>query len=268
MDFDGVRIIKSPRHNVAPWNQTTRKVAGNFQGGFSVDGEPLGFYHFSGFDSGAHRVMAAKNAYGNRAIDELVTWYADANLRANGHDPKHLPWGYSTFSNGKRITKAHRVIYRMRQDLQDAYPDPFDTVPGKPSYYEWFRSRAYLEYTGLQPGLENSFNMLPSDIPARNESFAAPSSFESGGDATDDQDAVSLPGRSATPPESGSHANDREAALLPVREELTFLHQRLTYLTQRLADVEARIRRYQEIPPFRWARSIRRFLLRIPSPRP
>src|SRR6185312_7550583 len=46
--FEGVAIIKSSRHNVATWNLTTRRLTGNFDAGFTVDGEPLGFYHFTG----------------------------------------------------------------------------------------------------------------------------------------------------------------------------------------------------------------------------
>ncbi|HET9651959.1 MAG TPA: glycosyl transferase, partial [Usitatibacter sp.] len=73
--FEGVAIVKSSRHDVATWNLTTRRMVGTAATGFLVDGEPLGFYHFTGFDSGAHRVMAMKNATGNRAVQELIEWY-------------------------------------------------------------------------------------------------------------------------------------------------------------------------------------------------
>src|SRR5689334_10251779 len=73
--FDGVWIMKSSRHNVATWNLTTRRFTGSLAEGYRVDGEPLGFYHFTGFDSGAHRMMAMKNATGNRAVQELIAWY-------------------------------------------------------------------------------------------------------------------------------------------------------------------------------------------------
>ena len=39
---------------------------GRFRERIRVDGEPLGFYHFTGFDSGAHRIMAIKNASESR----------------------------------------------------------------------------------------------------------------------------------------------------------------------------------------------------------
>src|SRR5262249_55952407 len=73
--FEGVKILKKSRFNVAPWNITTRHVSGSFSEGFRVDGEPLGFYHFTGFDSGAHRVMATKYGGDNRAVMSLVGWY-------------------------------------------------------------------------------------------------------------------------------------------------------------------------------------------------
>jgi hypothetical protein len=58
--FDGVAIIRSSRHNVATWNLTTRRMTGSMADGYRVDGEPLGFYHFTGFDSGAHGIMAGR----------------------------------------------------------------------------------------------------------------------------------------------------------------------------------------------------------------
>ncbi|MFM2005310.1 MAG: hypothetical protein RLZZ09_965, partial [Pseudomonadota bacterium] len=49
--FEDVRILRTPRLNVAPWNLTTRQVEGRLTQGITVNREPLGFYHFTGFDS-------------------------------------------------------------------------------------------------------------------------------------------------------------------------------------------------------------------------
>jgi hypothetical protein len=39
---------------------------------------------------------------------------------------------YNRFSNGERITTAHPHLYRRREDLIRAFPDPFDaTDPGR-----------------------------------------------------------------------------------------------------------------------------------------
>ena len=48
--FPGTCILRSSRLNVASWNLSTRRLSGTVPGGILVDGEPLGFYHFTGFD--------------------------------------------------------------------------------------------------------------------------------------------------------------------------------------------------------------------------
>ena len=143
--FDGVAILKNPRYNVATWNLTTRAFAGDAQHGFTVDGQPLGFYHFTGFDSGAHQVMASKNAPGNASVQALVDWYREAT-RFDAEDPaSKVRWKYGSYSDGTPIPLEHRRIYRDRKDLQAAYPDPFDAA-ATPALATWMRQQAPIEY--------------------------------------------------------------------------------------------------------------------------
>ena len=153
--FDGVGILKSSRFNVATWNITTRDMTGSFPDGFRVDGAPLGFYHFTGFDSGAHKTMAMKNGGDNRAVKSLVQWYEKQQQRRT-EDTTSLPWAFSTFTNGEPVTLAHRLVFRSRRDLQKSYPHPFETdqrsnvsTGGAQSFYEWFSWRAVIEYPQL-----------------------------------------------------------------------------------------------------------------------
>jgi hypothetical protein len=144
--FEGVEIIKSPRHNVATWNLTTRALTGDFAGGFRVDGEPLGFYHFTGFDSGAHRIMAVKNASGNAAVQELIAWYSREIAPRKGDPVESTPWAFAAFTDGTPIEKHHRWVYRDRKDLQAAYPDPFDSEVKPLSFLGWCNSEGVLRY--------------------------------------------------------------------------------------------------------------------------
>lgn len=144
--FDGVDILKSSRFNVAPWNLTTRKVTGNVKSGFKVDGKPLGFYHFTGFDSGNHAIMAEKNGRSNRAVRKLIRLYAEwTSVGRNGAE-SNLPWAFSCFENGQRISPEHRRIYRERIDLQGAFPNPFAVHSNGDSYFDWFREQAPREF--------------------------------------------------------------------------------------------------------------------------
>ena len=143
--FEGVAIMRSGRHNVATWNLTTREFSRDSAGNFLVDGEPLGFYHFTGFDSGAHRVMAAKNAPGNRAVQEIVDWY-DHQTKHLAEDPlANEPWAFATYSDGTPITRSQRLMYRDRLDLQRAFPEPFDAN----GYLVWWNSQCRLENPDL-----------------------------------------------------------------------------------------------------------------------
>jgi hypothetical protein len=143
--FDRVHIMRTARLNVATWNLRTRSFSGSKVAGYFVDGQPLGFYHFTGFDSGAHRVMVDRNAAGNTAVVELVDWYMEAT-RELGADPlAKVPWAYGVFSDGTKISNDQRVVYRERRDLQKIYPDPFDAS----GYAAWWARSAKLDHPDL-----------------------------------------------------------------------------------------------------------------------
>lgn len=140
--FSGVTIMRSSRHNVATWNLTTRKLSSSASGQYLVDGVPLGFYHFTGFDSGAHRIMAAKNAGNNPAVHRLVNWYAKQTENLAQDPLAKESWAYGTYSDGTMITKAQRLVYRERTDLQAVFSDPFDAK----TYLAWWNTQGKAEF--------------------------------------------------------------------------------------------------------------------------
>jgi hypothetical protein len=143
--FEGVGIIKSSRHNLATWNVTTRVVEGSVAEGIRVDGEPLGFYHFTGFDSGDHQIMANKNAPGNRAIADLIGWYQRALEADRDHRAEHTAWAFGRYADGSAIPLCHRYIYRERKDLQQVFADPFEAADSE-SYLRWLQHQGPMEY--------------------------------------------------------------------------------------------------------------------------
>lgn len=147
--FSGVAILRSSRHNVATWNLTTRQMTLSSTGDYLVDGEPLGFYHFTGFDSGAHRLMAAKHAGHNTAVSNLIDWYAEQVDRISNDPLAKIPWAYNIHSDGTIILKEQRVVYRERADLQQRFPDPFDAA----TYLDWWNKQGPEEFPGLFDGI-------------------------------------------------------------------------------------------------------------------
>jgi hypothetical protein len=147
--FDGVAIVKSARHNVATWNLTTRRVDGDFERGFTVDGEPLGFYHFTGFDSGAHRIMAVKNAAESPAVAQLIAWYTRETSLVTDDPLNDWPWAFGRFDDGAPIEPHHRWLYRDSPDLQAAFPDPYATGGEAMTFRRWCETEGRLRYPEL-----------------------------------------------------------------------------------------------------------------------
>jgi hypothetical protein len=147
--FQDVAIVRSPRHNVATWNLTTRRMTGDSASGYLVDGEPLGFYHFTGFDSGAHKVMAGKNASGNESVRELIAWYLRETAAARDDPVTGTPWAFGRFSDGTPVEPRHRWVYRERPDLQYAFPDPYDNASEGLSFHGWCETEGRLRFPAL-----------------------------------------------------------------------------------------------------------------------
>ena len=143
--FPDVAIIRNGRYNLATWNITTRRLEKSTDGTYLVDGEPLGFYHFTGFDSGAHRIMAAKNSGNNPFIAELIQWYSNRVRDLEDDKFAKRPWAFGCFSDGTPIKSDQRLIYRLRRDLQKSYPNPFIAS----GYKTWWDQRARKEFPNL-----------------------------------------------------------------------------------------------------------------------
>lgn len=141
--FERVRILRSPRLNVAPWNLSARRLAGSLAEGFTVNGAPLGFYHFSQVDSTANDLATASQT----VAVELVRWYRRETAPLPNERLTLAAWGLSMFDNGEPILTEHRLVYRSREDLQRAFPDPFKSDPN--SYLSWWQRRARLEFPAL-----------------------------------------------------------------------------------------------------------------------
>jgi len=135
--FDGVRVLRSPGFNVATWNISNRLATGSLDGGVLINGEPLGFYHFSGFDSGDQITMLERYGAKSPVLYELRQWYIDS-CEENGQSALgNLPSRYATFSNGDAISEGYRLLYRSRVDLQMAFPNPY-LVSGPDCYKAWY----------------------------------------------------------------------------------------------------------------------------------
>ena len=146
--FEQLYILRDPGYDVATWNLSHRDLSMNPDGTLLIDGIPLRFYHFSGYDSGAGTFMVdyfvSKGR--NKIVKEIWDWYA-AQLKTSGQGEfGKLEWSYDHFDNGEKITQDMRSIYGTRTDLQDHFPNPFDTHREDGGYYFWWINQYPNEY--------------------------------------------------------------------------------------------------------------------------
>lgn len=122
--FPEVFILRSPRFNVAPWNISHRLIVER-AGRLWVNDEPLGFYHFTGFDSGAHSVMALRYAGQSPSVKTMIENYQKFLKEASSNVLCKKAWAFVAFENGEKISIPIRRLYKARKDLQDAFHNPF-----------------------------------------------------------------------------------------------------------------------------------------------
>jgi len=135
--FDDIKILRDPQYNVATWNMTHRRATGRVPDAVRINGQPLGFYHFSGFDSGGQRIMLERYGSHSPVYTELRDWYI-ARCREFGQDTLgKISCIHAFYANGERVPDAHRLVYRNRPDLQAKFPNPYETASESRSFLHW-----------------------------------------------------------------------------------------------------------------------------------
>ncbi len=136
---DSVALHRAPDMNLAYWNLEGRALARG-KAGWTVDGEPLTFFHFSGFDPTRPKTLSKHQ---NRVsvtqaspLAELLAEFAGAMLR-NGHlATSVIPYAHNHFASGRPVTslmrrralRAARAGEPFASGLSDATEAWFDAV--------------------------------------------------------------------------------------------------------------------------------------------
>ncbi|MCG8458085.1 MAG: hypothetical protein MI919_17550, partial [Holophagales bacterium] len=148
--FEDVHVLADPGYNVAYWNLHGRRVvaengadAGSGdrggEGGFTCNGRPLVFFHFSGITpENLHPVSKHQDRFtlgdiGDAA--ELYRIYADLVLDAGFRQCRPWPYAYASFTNGVAIPDAARSLYlELDAEARASFGDPFD-AGRKPNFF-------------------------------------------------------------------------------------------------------------------------------------
>ncbi|MFN3512992.1 MAG: hypothetical protein ACK41C_08110 [Phenylobacterium sp.] len=136
--FDRVKVIRDPGYNVASWNLSRRKISIGKDGAVRVNGDyPLRFWHFTKLGPTGD-TMTRRYARDNYPVYEIWNWYKRQVAAVTDPAIPERYWAYGAYDDGTPIEKAHRVLYRERGDLQEAFPDPFGA-----GFRAWLANEGY-----------------------------------------------------------------------------------------------------------------------------
>ena len=124
----GFHLLRDPGYNLAYWNLPARRLEADGDR-FTVDGKPLRFFHFSGFDPLSPSELSRHQ---NRiAIDELPALskicrtYANAVRHAGYEEARTWPYSWSTLPGGFELDTCSRRLYRRASKEARLSESPF-----------------------------------------------------------------------------------------------------------------------------------------------
>lgn len=112
--FSGVSLLRNIGANLGHWKLRGHRITRGPEG-FTVDGAPIQFVHFSGWDPAMPEQVSSYNAHLNSSTcpgwDEVGADYAK-RLYKFGYDAvRKLPYAFDTFDDGVPVRRYHRRAY-------------------------------------------------------------------------------------------------------------------------------------------------------------
>jgi glycosyltransferase involved in cell wall biosynthesis len=155
MDFapaflPNAEILRDPGYNAAYWNLAHRSYEKSGDG-WQVNGVPLRFFHFSGYDFRRPELISKfqnRFTFAERPdVLPLFELYGE-RIRAEGQEEvQDYPYQYGRFDNEVPVPEVARRTLRQVDPEGKRWPDPFATGGGD-SFFDWLRQPA-----GDSPGI-------------------------------------------------------------------------------------------------------------------
>jgi len=144
-------IVREPQYNVAYWNLHSRQLDHDGER-YLVDGKPLAFFHFSGFDPDDRAALSRHQTRiqlsQHPAVERICGEYADA-ARAEGYPTaRDWPYTYAALADGTPYDKLVQSLYLAAQEQGHLTESPF-TSAGTEAFLHWLGEQA----DGAPPGI-------------------------------------------------------------------------------------------------------------------
>ena len=124
--FERVHVERHPGWNVAYWNLKHRQVTHDADG-YRVNGQPLFFFHFSGYDPRSGSISKHQDRYAladcTPATQELFALYDRQLAQAGRERFAALPYAFAKLADGTALPDCARRVVRNHLDWQRSLPD-------------------------------------------------------------------------------------------------------------------------------------------------
>jgi glycosyltransferase involved in cell wall biosynthesis len=126
--FSGVAVLRDPGYNVAYWNLKQRRIRLTADG-YTAAGQPLRFFHFSGFDPlrpeflSKHQNRLRLDDLGDAS--GLVLAYRDELFELGFDESRQWRYTWGFFRNGIPIADLGRAVLNAAPSMEQRIPDPF-----------------------------------------------------------------------------------------------------------------------------------------------
>ena len=175
--------LRNPGYNVAYWNLPARSLS-EAESGYLVDGEPLRFFHFSGFDPGhpgrlsqhQDRIIVREDP----VLEKLCAQYAGALNEADVVEAAKYPYGYQLLPSGMKLTGLHRSLYREGRDRGELTAD-LHTSAGEAEFIGWMNERAEPEQGTRSPQYTRYLECLWEERPDLRRAYPDPGGADAKG---------------------------------------------------------------------------------------
>jgi len=141
--FEGVKVIRDPSWNVAYWNLHARPITCE-RDRYVVDGAPLLFFHFSGFDPEQPTTVSKhEDRFRSRELGEdlieLLRQYADTLWNCGFKETRRWGYTWSRFQDGSLVPDVIRPVHHEDASIMERIADPFSEEGARAVWEVWNR---------------------------------------------------------------------------------------------------------------------------------
>jgi hypothetical protein len=156
--FSGSVILRDETYDVAYWNLHSRQLSLGEEDQILVNGRPLAFFHYSGYDPSNTRSLSKhQNRHSvvpGTPLAHVLDLYTELVGRRGFSLTQRWSYGYGRFDNGVPIANLHRHLYHSLEGVdRERFGDPF-RAGSADSFFLW-SVQPCVKFHGLSPFLDS-----------------------------------------------------------------------------------------------------------------